>query len=256
MSGGTAIERPQGGSTGLLVQFEDTTRIDTPEGISLELTLAGLGSRAVAQLIDTMLKVVAAIVLVWISSAAADSMLTVSGVVAVLLFTGLFVYDIVLETFWGGRTVGKSATGLRVVRTDGSPITFFPSVTRNLMRIIDILPGPYGVGGMSILVTKANQRLGDLAAGTIVVRERAEAASIPAAAVSRALPPGFDATAITADQLALARHYLTRRGDLDSLTRRKLAVQVADALRPSLGPNLDHIDPEALVEMVVVAKDR
>ena len=238
------------------MQFEDTTRIDTPEGISLELTLAGIGSRAVAQAVDSTLKLVVSFLTVWISTTVVDSMIGVSAVVALLVFVGLFVYDIAMETAWGGRTVGKAVAGLRVARTDGSPVTFFASVTRNLLRIIDILPGPYGVGVISILVTKSNQRLGDLAAGTIVVRDKIQAATVPEAVLSRELPPGFDATGVTSDQVALARHYLGRRADLDAVTRYTLAIEVADALRPSLGPVAADISPDALIEMVVVAKSR
>ena len=73
-----------------------------------------------------------------------------------------------------GRTPGKRWTGLRVVRTSGQPVTFVPSCVRNVMRLVDMLPAPplYAVGMASIFVTGKNQRLGDLAGGTLVVRER------------------------------------------------------------------------------------
>src|SRR5207244_5481193 len=87
------------------------------------------------------------------------------------------------------RTRGKLVNGLRVVRIDGSPVTFFTSAVRNVLRLVDILPGMYLVGIAAILVTRQNQRLGDVAAGTLVVRERTEQPALRGFRGPQLLPP-------------------------------------------------------------------
>ena len=95
-----------------------------------------------------------------------------SALFTIVFFLVFFGYDVLFEVRSRGRTLGKRWTGLRVVRTGGQPVTFVPSCVRNVMRLVDILPAFYGIGMLSIFVTGRNQRLGDLAAGTLVVRER------------------------------------------------------------------------------------
>src|SRR5207247_10719822 len=111
----------------------------------------------------------------------------VVAVFLVAIFLILFAYDIALETWNRGRSIGKLAAGLRVVRVGGEPEGFLTAAVRNFLRIVDFLPAFYVVGVISILVTGRNQRLGDLAAGTLVVRERRPA--VPPAATYVARPP-------------------------------------------------------------------
>ncbi len=239
------------------MKFEDTTQIDTPEGLALELTLAGLGSRCIGQLVDWVVKGFAILAIAALISAVGGSGFLLQAILILSTFGALFVYDIVFEMLWAGRTIGKRAASIRVVAADGGPVGFFRSAVRNLMRIIDILPGPYGIGSISVLTTEKNQRLGDLAAGTLVVRERSVTAQtdLPQA-VARELPAGFDVTAVTDDHLTLARQFLARRSGLDHKRRRELADEVAATLRPLVGPSGAGLDPEALIESVVVAKQR
>ena len=156
----------------------------TPEGISLDLVLAGLGSRFVAFALDLVLQSVALIVfLVVVLSAFHGTVTTSSGLVAggvlslfVLVdFIGYFVF---CEMLFSGRTIGKRAAGLRVVRISGQPVGFWSSLLRNIMRLIDMqLGATYLVGAVLILSTNKNQRLGDLLASTLVVRDRTGAAA-------------------------------------------------------------------------------
>ena len=97
-------------------------------------------------------------------------------VMGVTFFSLLFVYPLAFELAAGGRTPGKRWSSLRVVCDNGSPVTFRASALRNLLRLVDMLPGLYLVGAIAIFATRSNQRLGDLAAGTIVVREPRAAA--------------------------------------------------------------------------------
>ena len=150
---------------------QETLRIATPEGVSLELSLAGLGSRFVALLADTFLQGVALALLIVALVVADVDRFAFGAVVAVAIFALLFVYPMAFELAAGGRTPGKRWSSLRVVCDDGSPLTFRSSALRNVLRLVDILPGLYLVGAIAIFATRANQRLGDLAAGTLVVRE-------------------------------------------------------------------------------------
>ena len=112
----------------------------------------------------------------------------------VLYLIGVFVvflgYYPLFEGFWNGRTPGKRAQGLRVVLTDGQPVTVGPVLVRNLVRIVDFLPAYYMIGAITMILSRRSQRLGDLAAGTIVVRERALPAPRP---LALRLDPGLAA---------------------------------------------------------------
>src|SRR6478735_1456586 len=155
--------------------FEDRLTIDTPEGVPLELTLAGVGSRFTAALIDYILQTIILVALLLVLRFGVGIDPGSSGIATAFWVVGFFVvfwgYDVAFEVLNSGRTPGKAMNGLRVVRESGAPVTFGPSAVRNVIRIIDLLPGTYLVGITSILVTKRNQRVGDLAAGTLVIRE-------------------------------------------------------------------------------------
>ncbi|MGH2820955.1 MAG: RDD family protein, partial [Actinomycetota bacterium] len=214
--------------------FFDTVSIATPEGIELELTLAGLGSRFAARLLDDLIRGGVLVVLVILYAATglplavlarADRGISVAQAAisiffVIALFLLLFGYDIAFEVWGSGRSPGKRATGLRVVETDGGPVGFRASAVRNLVRIIDAIPpgvvGLYGVALVSVLVSRRNQRLGDLAAGTLVVMER-RGASPRRVALRPAHPEGepslagWDVSAVTLEELATVRQFLERR---------------------------------------------
>ena len=214
--------------------------IDTPEGVSMTVRLAGVGSRFVAAGVDVTIQLTllgAAAVLFEAFAVAGPAS---GGAFAISAFLIFFVYDVAFEVLAGGRTPGKRWNGLRVVRTGGQPVGFVSSTIRNLLRIVDLLPAFYLVGIVSILVTKRNQRLGDLAAGTIVARAprrrhaRFEAPPIrPAAAASP--QSAWDVSAITAEELAAVRAFLERRGSLAHGARVELARTMAAGLRPRVG---------------------
>lgn len=144
----------------------------TPEKTLVEYRIAGLGSRVFAYLIDLVLLIAymmlvtyAATVLAFLDPGAATL------VAAVASLAVPFGYHWLFETFWNGQTPGKKALGLRVRMADGTPITPAAAFLRNALRIADMLPGTYTVGITAIFFTERSQRLGDLAAGTIVVHE-------------------------------------------------------------------------------------
>lgn len=263
--------------------YQDRLRIATPEGLSVDLVLAGLGSRFTATLIDLTFKGLLILGALLLSALIGDL-----GVAAfsILSFAIYFGYDVAFEVLAAGRTPGKRWTGLRVLRDDGRPVDLLSSCIRNVVRLVDGLPLSYLPAMICILITKRNQRVGDLAASTIVVRElrkkEAAAASFAAAAPAFApppaapsfggfgLPPGvgprpsappvngvtLDVSALTADDLAAVRSFLDRRYDLPPRVRGDLARRIAAALAPRVGGATAHLHDEDLIEQVAAAKAR
>ncbi len=238
---------------------QETLRIATPEGVSLELSLAGLGSRFVALLADTFLQGVAlALLIVALVVADADGF-AFGAVVALATFALLFVYPVAFELGAGGRTPGKRWSSLRVVCDDGSPLTFHSSALRNVLRLVDILPGLYLVGAVAIFATRANQRLGDLAAGTLVVREPRASAVVAQSSgpVEPAEPgelPAWDVSGLRDAELAALRRFLERRSALDAVPRNLLARDLADRLRPSVGGVGSDLAPERFLELIAALR--
>jgi uncharacterized RDD family membrane protein YckC len=161
----------------------DTTRkVATPEGIELTLRLAGPVPRALAWAIDLAIR--AAIVLA-VMTVALQFGRPGWGVVLLTLFFVEWLLPAWLETVWSGQTPGKRALRLAVLNDDGTPVRWPGALTRNLLRAVDFLPFLYGIGLVSMLLSRDFKRLGDLAAGTVVVYqpEKAEAGrNIPPAA--------------------------------------------------------------------------
>ncbi len=241
--------------------YEDRISIPTPEGVELELVLAGLGSRLVATLVDLLIKggVVGAL---WVVAAAAGDDAVGGFVVALLLvatFLVWFGYDVAFETLASGRPPGKRAAGLRVVRLGGEPVGFLASAVRNLLRLVDGLPGIYAVGAASVLLSRRNQRLGDLAAGTLVVRERRAPLAAPP---STAVPDfavadryaAWDVSGITSFELVTVRRFLERRAQLDPAARGRLAWELAERLRPKVAGAPPGLHPEEFLEALAEAK--
>ncbi|MGI8683619.1 MAG: RDD family protein [Acidimicrobiales bacterium] len=246
------------------MSYEDRISIATPEGVDLELVLAGVGSRCVARLLDQLLQT-AVIVAVVVGAGVVGGSLEGDGgsagglltaVLVIALFVVQFGYDVLFETLASGRSPGKRWTGLRVVRIDGAPVGFVTSAVRNLLRLIDFLPGVYGVAMVAVLVSPRNQRLGDMAAGTLVVREK-RVAPQPAAwpsAVAYGDHTGWDVSAVTPDEVATVRRFLDRRAGLAAAARERLARDLASRLRPKVAGPPDRVEPEAFLEALVAAK--
>jgi uncharacterized RDD family membrane protein YckC len=216
--------------------------IDTPEQIALEFPLAGVGSRFLAIAFDTLVQAIAGLVFGVVAVVAAGVGVAIGGrpagtwVLAFLLLVLFVVYTgyfAVFEVVWRGQTPGKRLVGLRVIDVSGSPITVYSAILRNLIRIVDQLPGIYAVGIVSVIVTSRQQRLGDLAAGTVVVHERTETLEIPATAALSGAHMG--AHQLTADDLLVMESFLRRRKDIDPLLRletaRRIARRMTDKLR-------------------------
>jgi uncharacterized RDD family membrane protein YckC len=244
------------------MEYEDRVRIATPEGVDVELTLAGIGSRFIAAILDFMLQVTfivaVAVVLDQTGRLEEEADAVGAAIFAIAFFLTFFFYDVLFEVRSRGRTPGKRWTGLRVVRTGGRPVTFVPSCIRNVLRLVDILPALYAIGMLFIFFTKRNQRLGDVAAGTLVVRDRPGGPREPQrASVARAPAVGdaaWDVSAVSVQDLGTVRQFLDRRADLSADSRRELAEELERRLRPLVAGAPERIGPEEFLERLSAAK--
>jgi len=164
--------------------------VETPEGIRLHLLPAGVVPRALAWSIDLLIR----LLVLWIAAMAlAFGGEAGHGIYFVVLFAVLWLYPVLFELFWQGQTPGKRALSLRVLNTDGTPVGWVASMTRNLLRTVDMLPFAYGIGSVCSLFDSRSRRLGDLAAGTLVVHDstaaRAPMQAPPRLAVASVEPP-------------------------------------------------------------------
>jgi uncharacterized RDD family membrane protein YckC len=236
------------------MEYQDRIVIATPEGLQLEYALAGPGSRFIVWLGDVVLRLLVFAALIVVCLVIGDATLT--DVVLILgTFVSLFAYDVVFEVWGAGQTPVKRRAGLRVLMAGGQPIGLASSAVRTLLRLVDGPATLFVAGAACVLMTERNQRLGDLAAGTIVVRERRVAPlGEPAALRLRPAPDGFDATAITASELAAVREFLARREGLTPAARDRVAGQLAGRLAPKIGGTGELPSAEAMLEAIAAAK--
>ena len=233
------------------MHYEDRLTIATPEGVELDLTLAGLGSRFVAGGIDLTIKVILVVLL-----AIAFALLGDIGIAIVIPMLALvvFAYDVLWEVLGQGRTPGKRWAGLRVVRGDGAPVDLRASLVRNILRLIDGWPLMYVPTVVLIVATRRNQRLGDLAADTTVVRPLRAAAQPHIPSLAAGLPaPDWDVSAVSDEDLAALRAFLERRAALDAAARARIAGRLEAALRERVG-GATEADTERFLEGVAAAK--
>src|SRR4051794_8395169 len=234
--------------------------VQTPENVAVSYDLAGIGSRFLAAATDSIIQIVL-IILVAFAMAVAGGIgassstlreLTGSGtdrfgvwliaLFLVAIFLLLWGYYAAFEMAWNGQTPGKRLTRLRVLRENGYPIGPIDALIRNLVRLVDFLPMAYGLGVVVMLVDKRSRRLGDLAAGTIVVKERRALRAADLLAPEPPLEPGPEephlevpnADRLTAADYSLLREYLLRREQLAPAPRAALARELAEAMASRL----------------------
>jgi len=229
--------------------------IVTPEAVVLDIDTAGFAPRILAGLIDlTIMSVmfgVLSFLAVALTGFASSSGTTI---VAVVLFVAIFGYPIVFETLWRGRTPGKAALGLRAVNADGSPLRLKEATLRAMGGIVDKFLPPGGItGALFVTYTPRHQRVGDLVAGTIVIRDPAQFGLTPAIWFSP--PPGLesfaetiDPTAITVEQYTVVRSFLTRSTSFEPSLRAAIARDLADRLARTIRhPGSTDVAPEAFL---------
>lgn len=221
----------------------DKLTIETPEQTSLEFPLAGIGSRFLALAADTMiqLSLLAAIggaALTFIPMARLIGMLSqwaIAGLImgVFLVYEGYFAF---FEAIWNGQTPGKRLCGLRVMKDDGRPIGIYDSIARNLLRIVDQMPGIYAIGIVVMLFSKQSKRLGDHVAGTVVVHERPmEASRFFTGIPSESSEKMFDTSQLSLSEFQLIEAFLQRRQSLETEARRRMATQIASRVAAKAG---------------------
>jgi len=255
----------------------DQLNIETPELVSIELPLAGIGSRFIAILVDSLILGAAVIVLIFLAAFILPALNLLGpksaswgiGIFLLILFLLFWGYFALFEAFNNGRTPGKRVAKIRVIHQSGRGINFVEALARNLVRIIDYLPGFYGVGIAAMFMSRQSQRLGDMVAGTLVVREREVEAPMWGESTSRTLtaaalapnspipPPHLRVTLpapalarLTPADLEVLEGFFSRRLDMDLTTRGVLAGRIASALCAKSGLA---IPPEISVETFLEA---
>ena len=233
--------------------MERTVTVRTPESIAFYYELAGLGSRFLAIIIDLVVQTVVFLLLALAIGLASDPLSSLARALRInahqaeaidlaffiiAAFMIFFGYFMIFETAWNGQTPGKRLLGIRVVRDGGYPLDVGSSVVRNLIRVVEAV-FMYIPSAISALISAQNKRIGDLAAGTIVVRDRAFEVSDPQAwlhgdAVPSA-PPLVAEKSLTAEEWALLDRYIERRTSLPPAVAAATAARVAGALRPKCG---------------------
>ncbi len=245
-----------------VIPTEEILIIETPERVPLHFALASIGNRFLACAIDHALQASILIVIAIASLVVADYsgienmlssapkwVLALSIVIGFLILSGYFAF---FEWLWNGQTPGKRWLKLRVIREDGRPVTFWEAAVRNLLRSFDIMPWPfYSIGLISVFISSRDQRVGDMVAGTVVVREReAEApafaqvfgASVIDPALRRSFRPvEFTASlaALTESEIEVVETFLRRRWDLADGPRQWMAWRVSMPIMFKIRPDYD-----------------
>lgn len=236
------------------MEYEDRRTIATPEGVQLALPLANLGTRFLSTLIDLLIAgTVAIVVILCAGIIGGEIAATIAGAASFLiLYVG---YHVIFEVAGGGRTIGRRAAGLRVVMDSGAPVGLRASLIRNIIRILEGIALMYVPAIIAILSTKNNQRLGDLAAGTLVVRElKAPAYEPPRAPIPPAQYQSWDVAGLGDAEITAVRTFLDRRFTLAPGPRAALAADLAARLRPLVPGVRPGLHDEQFLEYLAAAK--
>jgi uncharacterized RDD family membrane protein YckC len=241
---------------------EDILIIETPERVPLHFALASIGNRFLACAIDHAIQALALTVIgvgFFVLANASDFegafstapkwVYAVMILVLFLILTGYFAF---FEWLWSGQTPGKRWLKLRVIREDGRPITFWEASVRNLIRSFDMMPAPfYSIGLISVFSTTRDQRVGDMVAGTVVVREReAEAPAFARVFASPVSDPALrrsfkpvdfiaDLNSLTEAEIQVVETFLRRRWDLPEVPRQWMAWRVSLPILYKIRPSYD-----------------
>lgn len=214
-----------------------SVEVETPEQIALSYSVAGIGSRGTAALIDTLISIASLLLLALLMAFAANyagwkftvtTTPSTAWVMAAYVFVQFAVtwgYYVVFEGIWDGQTPGKRIMKLRVVQDGGFSVTFGASAVRNLLRVIDGL-GVYLVAIVVALTNDSRKRLGDIVAGTFVIKEERTQSGSPPVRVTPALDRGLS-TCLSDEEYSVLERYMQRRSTLDPVHRDAIVAQLA-----------------------------
>jgi uncharacterized RDD family membrane protein YckC len=253
-----------------IIETEETLIIETPERVPLEFALASIGNRFLAVAIDHFIQYLSIFLIAWffLSIAGyttsdldspeklfADAPKWMLALMILILFLIFAAYFVVFEWLWNGQTPGKRLLKLRVIRDDGRPLTLWEAIARNLLRIADAIPGfiipIYSLGLVVIFLSNRDQRIGDIFAGTVVIRERLDEAPTFAETFSSPVtdiaftrvqkPPDTkaDVGKLTEREVEVVEAFLRRRWDLTDRQRLWMAWRIALPIMFKLKPSYD-----------------
>ncbi len=248
-----------------------TITIRTPEQIELSYDLAGAGSRFYALVIDTILQS-SAFLCIWLTLSLIESLLSLKflksittiaesslslstlilGVLGGFIMIGYYLF---FETLWNGQTPGKKVAGLKVIKDNGSSITIFDATVRNFLRTVDFLPSGYILGALVILLHRKRKRIGDWAAGTMVIKVPVELPPVLLTEMEVEPPqPPLDLSPLTGEEYHLVRNYIIRRTELSGAIRTELSEKLESLVmkRLSLSQN-PFSSGEELLEWIAVS---
>jgi len=265
--------------------FFDQLSIETPEQVELRYGVAGIGSRFVAVLVDHLIQIVVLfleiLLFFWIAKAASgsgsdspNSSLDTAGkwfiaIVIFLNFAFFAGYFALFEAYWKGQTPGKRLMKLRVIKDSGRQITFFEALARNVIRFVELtVPGLYLSGVITMACNKRNKRLGDFAAGTIVVHERVEDQPLlvrphtsifstttaplePWRPTVQHMFPADVVAKLNHQDLVVIETFFSRALDLDIDMRAHMAERIAKQMTSKMGVPLPEGNPERALESIV-----
>ncbi len=230
-------------------KFDETIEIDTPENVVFGYRVAGIGSRFLGALVDSVLIVLLQVItfsLVFTLLAALDlyslddetALAWGAAIIGLISFVFLWGYYIFFELLWNGQSPGKRLANLRVMRMDGMPVTMSEILVRNLVRVVDFLPFFYGIGVVTMFINRQSRRLGDLAAGTLVVHEETRTISLDSLRIDTKASSSFRPTLegvgalpvemLTDQDIELIRSYLARRDAFSNAN--ELALRILNRL--------------------------
>ncbi|HEX5275024.1 MAG TPA: RDD family protein [Candidatus Rubrimentiphilum sp.] len=238
--------------------MDRTLEVRTPESIAFSYELAGLGSRFLAVSVDVTIQTLVMIGILWgliyagTHGAAARHVSEPTKIetnlaiafIAAIIFIVYFGYFILFEAFWNGQTPGKKLMGLRVVRDGGYPADFGSIAIRNLIRVGEFVAGLYAISAVAALMSPENKRLGDMAAGTIVVRDAraAKLADLMEEPAETAHP-----LMLSPQERALIDQFVARREGMAPNNRAIMASQIGARVRPRVSRDLQQLDDEELL---------
>lgn len=227
---------------------DDQIRIDTPEQISLEFPLAGIGSRFLALALDSLIQAVlytagifAMIAVAPYADRAASWFRWMSpnwaaALLIFFLFAVYWGYFALFEIFWHGQTPGKRVVGIRVIKDTGRPINAYEAIGRNLLRVVDAMPTLYFVGIVTMMISRQNRRVGDYVVGSIVVHDKRPEQIRPDWSTAPQSASSSPAIAkLTPEELVLIETYLQRRLDLAPQVRDETAYKIATRISAKTG---------------------
>ncbi|NTV32166.1 MAG: RDD family protein [Deltaproteobacteria bacterium] len=255
---------------------KDRLAIQTPEQVGFEYVLAGLGSRTVAFMVDTAIRwsfvlgilVVVGLFLKFLPALGLSAWITnLSKNWAIAL--GVLAYGCVelgyfllFEALWSGQTPGKRRQGLRVIRINGQPIGWLESAIRNILRAVDLLAGVYPVGIVVVFLSRNNQRIGDYAAGTVVIVERKK--SVPGGRKESSASQGLThpevewyVSRLKPAQYQVLRSFLERREQMEQAHRHDLARLLSHQLFKQMSKSTRmSISYESFIEEIVALYEK